>query len=196
MVEVVDSGPFAVKSVASSHNRRPGRVVLGSKTDSACIGRVLDRMRVADLYQLLRIGHHNARRADGSNQKKQRHASDGAERPNNFQSRDAFVKTENRHRNEDNWYGRDYRRRNTCTRALSGEEAQGDAYVGAEKAPRTMGRISVAKKERVRRKTYQTVAQARADLFGYIEVFYNRNCRHALLGRVSPVELENAKMEA
>jgi putative transposase len=52
------------------------------------------------------------------------------------------------------------------------------------------------KKERVRRRTYRTIAEARADLFDYIEVFYNRKRRHEHLGGVSPVEYENAKLVA
>jgi putative transposase len=52
------------------------------------------------------------------------------------------------------------------------------------------------KKERVRRRTYQTVAEARADVFDYIEVFYNRKRRHEHLGGMSPVEFERKKLVA
>ena len=34
------------------------------------------------------------------------------------------------------------------------------------------------------------VRQAMADVFDYIEVFYNRKRRHAYLGDISPVEFE------
>ena len=36
----------------------------------------------------------------------------------------------------------------------------------------------------------EKVAEARVDLFGYIEFFYNRNRRHGYLGNTSPVDFE------
>jgi len=51
------------------------------------------------------------------------------------------------------------------------------------------------KVECVHRKTYETRKQAKADLFEYIEVFYNRKRLHSYLGYRSPVEfreLQNA----
>jgi putative transposase len=48
------------------------------------------------------------------------------------------------------------------------------------------------KKERVRRRIYATRQHARADLFDYIEMFYNRSRRHSHLGQVSPTEYEKA----
>ncbi|WP_162911129.1 IS3 family transposase, partial [Azohydromonas sediminis] len=48
------------------------------------------------------------------------------------------------------------------------------------------------KNERVHGTTYATRADAMADLFEYIEVFYNRSRRHSTLGYSSPVRfLEN-----
>lgn len=48
------------------------------------------------------------------------------------------------------------------------------------------------KNERVHGATYPTRAHAQADLFDYIEVFYNRKRRHSTLGYCSPVQfLEN-----
>jgi putative transposase len=48
------------------------------------------------------------------------------------------------------------------------------------------------KNERVHGTTYATRADAQADLFEYIEVFYNRSRRHSTLGYNSPVRfLEN-----
>ena len=41
------------------------------------------------------------------------------------------------------------------------------------------------KKERVRRRSYQTRIEARADIFEYIEVFYNRKRRHKYLDYMS-----------
>lgn len=37
---------------------------------------------------------------------------------------------------------------------------------------------------------FETIAQARAAVFEYIEVFYNRKRRHSLLGYVSPEAFE------
>jgi putative transposase len=48
------------------------------------------------------------------------------------------------------------------------------------------------KRERVYRRRYRSRAEARADLFHYIEVFYNRKRRHSLLGNRSPAEYEAA----
>jgi len=52
--------------------------------------------------------------------------------------------------------------------------------------------FSSLKKERVRQRIYPTRDEARADLFDYIEVFYNRTRRHSHLGQVSPHEFEKA----
>jgi putative transposase len=52
------------------------------------------------------------------------------------------------------------------------------------------------KKERVRRRTYRTIAEARTDVFDYVEVFYNRKRRHEHLGGMSPVEYEEKKLVA
>jgi putative transposase len=46
------------------------------------------------------------------------------------------------------------------------------------------------KKERVHRTTYATRDTARADIFDYIEAFYNVRRRHSTLGQVSPLEFE------
>jgi len=48
------------------------------------------------------------------------------------------------------------------------------------------------KKELVHQENYQTRAEARASVFEYIEVFYNRVRRHSALGYLSPVEYEQA----
>ena len=52
--------------------------------------------------------------------------------------------------------------------------------------------FSSMKTERVSRKTYRTREQARADVFDYIERFYNPTRRHSTLGYVSPVQFEAA----
>jgi putative transposase len=54
--------------------------------------------------------------------------------------------------------------------------------------------FSSLKKERVRGKTYLTRDAARADIFDYIEVFYNRTRRHSKLGMLSPVDFEEFRI--
>jgi putative transposase len=50
--------------------------------------------------------------------------------------------------------------------------------------------FSTLKIERTARKTYRTRDQAKADVFDYIERFYNPRRRHSTLGYLSPVEFE------
>ena len=50
------------------------------------------------------------------------------------------------------------------------------------------GRLKV---EEVYRKNYRTIAEARRNLFDYIEVFYNRKRKHSRLGYLSPIEYLN-----
>jgi putative transposase len=52
--------------------------------------------------------------------------------------------------------------------------------------------FSSLKTERTARKVYRTREQARADVFDYIERFYNSTRRHSTLGYVSPIEFEEA----
>ena len=52
--------------------------------------------------------------------------------------------------------------------------------------------FSSLKKERIKKRIYKTRDLARADLFDYIEVFYNRQRRHSHLGGVSPEAFEQA----
>ena len=52
--------------------------------------------------------------------------------------------------------------------------------------------FSSLKKERVRRRIYRTREEARADLFDYIEMFYNSKRRHSTIGGVSPEAFERA----
>jgi putative transposase len=42
----------------------------------------------------------------------------------------------------------------------------------------------------VGKKVYRTRAQAKADVFDYIECFYNPNRRHSTLGYLSPIDFE------
>lgn len=48
------------------------------------------------------------------------------------------------------------------------------------------------KNERIKKRIYRTRDSARADVFDYIEVFYNRQRRHSHLGGVSPGAFEAA----
>ncbi len=50
--------------------------------------------------------------------------------------------------------------------------------------------FSSLKIERTSRKTYRTRDQAKADVFDYIECFYNPRRRHSTIGYLSPVEFE------
>ena len=50
--------------------------------------------------------------------------------------------------------------------------------------------FGLLKREWVNRVHYRTREEARADVFEYIECFYNRKRRHGYLGNISPVEFE------
>lgn len=50
--------------------------------------------------------------------------------------------------------------------------------------------FSSLKTERVRARVYRTRDQARADVFDYIERFYNPRRRHSTIGYLSPMEFE------
>ncbi len=52
--------------------------------------------------------------------------------------------------------------------------------------------FSSLKKERIRKYVYPTRERAKADIFEYIEMFYNRTRRHSHLGGVSPEAFEAA----
>lgn len=56
--------------------------------------------------------------------------------------------------------------------------------------------FSSLKTERTARKVYRTRDDARADVFDYIERFYNPRRRHSTLGYLSPVEFEEQAMLA
>ena len=53
--------------------------------------------------------------------------------------------------------------------------------------------FSSLKTERTAKKVYRTCEQARADVFDYIECFYNPTRRHSTLGYVSPLQFEEAR---
>lgn len=50
--------------------------------------------------------------------------------------------------------------------------------------------FSSLKTERIGRRVYRTRDEARADVFDYIERFYNTVRRHSTIGYLSPVEFE------
>jgi putative transposase len=50
--------------------------------------------------------------------------------------------------------------------------------------------FNLLKRERIRRKTYRTRDEARADVFNYIEMFYNPKRKHLRNGMLSPIALE------
>ena len=54
--------------------------------------------------------------------------------------------------------------------------------------------FSLLKRERVNRVRYRTRDEARADVFDYIERFYNRQRPHSYLGYTSPVQFEKQAM--
>jgi putative transposase len=56
--------------------------------------------------------------------------------------------------------------------------------------------FSSLKTERIRGQVYRTRDQARADVFDYIERFYNPIRRHSTLGYRSPMQYEEEAMEA
>ena len=50
--------------------------------------------------------------------------------------------------------------------------------------------FGLLKRERIRRRIYLTKDAARADVFDYIEMFYNPKRRHSSSGDLSPLEFE------
>ena len=50
--------------------------------------------------------------------------------------------------------------------------------------------FQLLKRERIRRRVYATRDDARADVFNYIEMFYNSQRRHSSAAGLSPVEFE------
>ncbi|MFA1727426.1 IS3 family transposase, partial [Xanthomonas nasturtii] len=50
--------------------------------------------------------------------------------------------------------------------------------------------FGLLKRERIRRRVYPAKDAARAEVFDYIEMFYNPKRHHGSTGDLSPVELE------
>ena len=75
----------------------------------------------------------------------------------------------------------------TCSMSRSGNVWDNAAMESFFSSPKT---------ERTARKGYRTRDDARADVFDYIERFYNPRRRHSTLGYLSPVEFEEQAMLA
>ena len=56
--------------------------------------------------------------------------------------------------------------------------------------------FSSLKVERTSAKTYRTRDQAKADVFDYVECFYNPRRRHSTLGYLSPIDFEKQAAQA
>ncbi len=54
--------------------------------------------------------------------------------------------------------------------------------------------LSRLKSERVCHRVYQSRAEARRDIFEYVEVFYNRTRLHSTLGYSSPAQFESTAL--
>jgi putative transposase len=52
--------------------------------------------------------------------------------------------------------------------------------------------FSSLKKERIQKRIYKTREFTKADIFDYLEAFYNRTRRHSCTGDVSPEAYERA----
>jgi putative transposase len=74
-------------------------------------------------------------------------------------------------------------------RAIASMSRKGNAYDNAV-VESFFGNL---KNELVHHRTFATRDQARAEIFDYIEVFYNRQRAHATLQYMSPVDYENAR---
>lgn len=48
--------------------------------------------------------------------------------------------------------------------------------------------FQLLKRERIHRRVYDTLDDVQADVFNYIEMFYNSQRRHSLAAGLSPVE--------
>lgn len=56
--------------------------------------------------------------------------------------------------------------------------------------------FQLLKRERIKRRIFATQAEARAEVFDYIEMFYNPKRRHGSCGDLSPVEFEKRYAES
>ena len=56
--------------------------------------------------------------------------------------------------------------------------------------------FATLKAELIHHQVYPTRAQAKGEIFAYLETFYNRRRRHSTLGYLSPVEFEQRSIES
>ncbi len=54
----------------------------------------------------------------------------------------------------------------------------------------------ILKTELVQHEDYRSRTEAKASIFEYIEVFYNRQRRHSHIGQMAPLVFENAALAA
>lgn len=84
-------------------------------------------------------------------------------------------------------YGNDERKRFCSVHRLAPSMSRrGNCYDNAA----VESFFSSLKKEKIRRYIFKTREEARAEIFDYIEVFYNRARRHQHLGHISPETYE------
>lgn len=82
----------------------------------------------------------------------------------------------------------DYRVLLTARGMVASMSRKGDCY---DNAPMESF-FGTLKSERVHHRRYETRAEARQDIFHYIEVYYNRKRLHSALGYKSPAEFEDS----
>jgi putative transposase len=80
----------------------------------------------------------------------------------------------------------EYRARLSAAGAEASMSRRGDCYDNAA----VESFFGTLKTELVHGRRYATRAEARADIFEYVEVFYNQQRRHSALGYLSPAEYE------
>ena len=94
------------------------------------------------------------------------------------------------HSDRGSQYASEHYRRTLADKGITcSTSRKGDCY---DNAPMESFFASM-KKELVHREDYPTREAARASLFEYIEVFYNRIRRHSSLGYVAPAEFERSQ---
>jgi putative transposase len=84
--------------------------------------------------------------------------------------------------------GAEFRKQLTAYGMLASMSRKGNCW---DNAP-TESFFNSLKNERVHGARYRTRDEARADVFDYVEIFYNRSRRHSALGGVSPVSFYDA----
>jgi putative transposase len=104
------------------------------------------------------------------------------------------------HSDQGSQYGSDDRKRFCQAHNLQPSIPQGDFLRGVSRRGNCWDNavaesfFSSLKKERIRKRIYKTRDLARADIFDYIEVFYNRTRPHSHQGDVSPEAFERASL--